>query len=300
MKILVTGGSGQVGKELKQILPMAMYISSDNCDLTDEQSVKLLMINNQFDIVIHLAARVGGIMDNINRPADYFVDNIMMNTNILKWSHLTNVPRFIGILSTCIFPDIAPLYPMKEDVLHQGPPTKTNFSYGYAKRCLAVQIDAINEQFGTKYCYITPCNLFGIHDKFDERSHFVADLIQKIHNAKINNSSKIVLYGTGTPLRQYMNAKDLAKILKLMIDNDIVDNFNVATDENLTIEEITLIALDALGCKHFKIEYDNTKPDGQYRKDVDNTKFKLLFPDFKFSNLKQSIKEVYEQNFTSF
>ena len=180
MKILVTGGSGMVGKSLKKILPEATYLSSKECDLKNEEEVKSLMNNNEFDTVIHLAAKVGGIIDNINKPDDYFVDNIQMNTNIVKWSRITGVKRFIGILSTCIYPDKVISYPMTEDMLHQGPPTPTNFSYGYAKRCLAVQIDACNKQYGTKYQYLTPCNLYGENDKFGDNSHFIAVLVKKI------------------------------------------------------------------------------------------------------------------------
>lgn len=298
-KILVTGGSGQVGKELKVLLPNAIYLSSKDLNLLKEHEVSVFMKENQFDTVIHLAAKVGGIIDNIKNPSDYLEENLQMNSNILRWSKNTGVKRFIGILSTCIYPDVASTYPMKEDQLHEGPPTKTNFSYGYAKRCLAVQIDSMNQQYGTEYCYIIPCNLFGIHDKFDDRSHFVAALILKIHEAKIKGEDKIKLFGSGKPMRQFMNARDLAKIIKNMIDLDIKENFNVAVEENLSINDIALSALDALGCSHFSIEYDQTKPDGQYRKDVDITKFKTLFPDFKFSNLKESIKEIYETNFAS-
>ena len=105
MNILVTGGSGMVGKSLKKYLPNAMYLSSQECDLTNEKEVKSLMVKNEFDVVIHLAAKCGGIIDNMNNPESYFTENIQMNTNIVKWSRLTGVKRFIGILSTCIYPD---------------------------------------------------------------------------------------------------------------------------------------------------------------------------------------------------
>ena len=144
-RILVTGGTSTVGKHLKELLPDAIYISSKDCDLTDIKSVQWLISSYTPDIIIHLAAKVGGIQDNIAKPAEYFDDNIIMNTNILKVSHEYNVKRFIGILSTCIYPDKVDLYPMKEEVMFDGPPTPTNFSYGYAKRCLAVQIDAYNK-----------------------------------------------------------------------------------------------------------------------------------------------------------
>jgi len=143
-KILVTGGTGLVGKHLQEILPNAIYLSSKDCDLTDISRVKLLISSQKPDIVVHLAARVGGIQDNIKYPADYFDDNILINTNIVKVCKEYNIKRFIGILSTCIYPSVVENYPMKEEDLFIGPPPQSNFSYGYAKRCLAVQIDAYN------------------------------------------------------------------------------------------------------------------------------------------------------------
>ena len=179
-------------------------------------------------------------------------------------------------------------------MLHAGPPTSTNFSYGIAKRGMAVHIDAINKQYNKQYCYITPCNLYGVYDKFDERSHFVAALIKKIYDAKKVNNKKINLYGTGTPLRQFMNARDFAQIIKRMIDEDITESFNVASEDNLSIDAIARIALKACDCEHISLEYDTSKPDGQYRKDVSTERLKSIFPDIKFTNLSKGIKEVFE------
>jgi GDP-L-fucose synthase len=295
MKILVTGGSGMVGKSLKKILPDAIYLSSSECDLTNENAVISLMTNNDFDCVIHLAAKVGGIIDNINKPDDYFMDNIQMNTNMIKWSRLTGVKRFIGILSTCIYPDKVDVYPMTEDMLHQGPPTPTNFSYGYAKRCLAVHIDACNKQYGTKYQYLTPCNLYGINDKFGENSHFVAALVKKIVAVEKDGGDTLGLFGTGTPLRQFMDSDDLAWVIKECLDKDIYDSFNVATEENLSIKEMAEIALESCGLSDIKIEFDTTKPDGQYRKDVSIDKLKNLLPNFNTISLGKGIRKVYDK-----
>jgi GDP-L-fucose synthase len=244
--------------------------------------------------VIHLAAKVGGIIDNINKPAEYFDDNVLMNTLLVREGARFGIERFMGILSTCIYPDKVENYPMTEEMLHKGPPTPTNFSYGYAKRSLAVQIDAYNKQYGTNYNYLTPCNLYGEYDKCGESSHFVAALIKKIIVAKRNNDSKITLFGTGTPLRQFMYAQDLAKIIKHCVENDIVENFNVATLENISIGEIAKIALKACNAEHLEIEYDSTKPDGQFRKDVSIEKMKKIIPDFNFTKLYDGIKQTYE------
>ena len=300
-KILVTGGSGMVGKSLQELIPQASYISSKDCDLTNPLEVESLVKSHKPEAIIHLAAKVGGIIDNINKPAEYFDDNILMNTLLLKSAHKYGVRRFIGILSTCIYPDTVVRYPMSETMLHLGPPTPTNFSYGYAKRSLAVQIDAYNKQYGTKYQYLIPCNLYGEHDKFGENSHFVAALIKKIYKAKEKNESELKLFGTGKPLRQFMYVGDLAYVIKYCIDNDIYDNFNVATEENLSIKEIAEIVVNIMGKDQInKINFDPKKPDGQFRKDVSISKLKKIIPTFTPTKLSEGIrKTINNLNFTS-
>lgn len=293
-KIIVTGGSGLVGKYLKKYLPNAIYLSSKDFDLTTEEGVKLMYLRHKPDIVIHLAAKVGGIIDNINKPAEYYTQNVMMNTLLIDYAKKLNVKRFIGVLSTCIFPDIMDTYPMKEEDLHLGPPTLTNFSYGYAKRSMAVQIDAYNKQYGTKYQYLTPCNLYGVGDKDHEsNSHFITALVKKIFDAKQNNEDSITLYGDGTPLRQFMFAEDFAKIIYEIVNNDIYENFNVAGEENLTIKEMATIALKACDAENLEIKWDTNKPNGQHRKDVSIEKLKSLLPDFSPLKLSEGIKMVY-------
>jgi GDP-L-fucose synthase len=293
MKILVTGGTGMVGKSLKNYIPEAEYISSKDYDLTSEEQIKKMFHNIEPDVVVHLAARVGGITDNIKYPAEYFDQNIIMNTYMIKNAYEYGVKRFIGMLSTCIYPDIVESYPILENMIHLGSPTKTNFSYGYAKRALAVQIDAYNQQYGTQYQYLIPCNLYGEHDKYGDNSHFIAALIKKINNAKKNNENKITLFGDGRPLRQFMHSDDLAYIIKYCLDNDVYDNMNVSVDENLSISEMAQIALNVCDAKHIKIEYDTTKPNGQYRKDVSSKILKSKIPSFKPINLQDGIKKTY-------
>ena len=294
-KILVTGGSGMVGRSLKDILPNATYLSSKDCDLINQSEVNGLIKYNNYDIVIHLAAKVGGIMDNIKNPADYFEDNVLMNTNLLKACKDNGVERFIGILSTCIYPDKVETYPMTEDMLHMGPPSPTNFSYGYAKRSLAVQIEAYNQQYRTKYQYLTPCNLYGQYDKWGENSHFVAALIKKIMFAATNGESTVQLFGTGKPLRQFMHSDDLAYIIKYCIDNNIYDSFNVATEENISINDIAEIARPIVGAGVVnEFSYDPDKPDGQYRKDVSIEKMQSIIPHFKPITLKEGIQRTFD------
>ena len=290
-----------VGRFYKEIEPNAIFLSSKDCDLTDMKQVMETWEKHMPDVVIHLAARVGGIMDNINHPAEYYEQNVLMNTNVLIASRKIGVKRLMAILSTCIYPDSVLRYPMPEYLLHEGPPTKTNFSYGYAKRSLAVHIDAYNQEYGTKYQYLIPCNLYGEYDKFGENSHFVAALIKKIYKAKENNESELNLFGTGKPLRQFMYGGDLAYVIKHCLDNDIYDNINVATEENYTIKEIAEIAIEIIGeGKITDINFDITKPDGQYRKDVSIDTLKRLIPEFKATNLSDGIsKTIKNLNFTN-
>ena len=294
-KIVVTGGSGLVGKALQKYLPNAVYLSSKDFNLTIEEDVKSMYLKYKPDTVIHLAAKVGGIIDNITKPAEYFTDNVLMNTLLVEYAYKFNVKRFIGILSTCIYPDTVKKYPMKESDLHLGPPTITNFSYGYAKRSLAVQIDAYNKQYGTKYQYLIPCNLYGLGDKDNElSSHFITALVKKIHDANLKEENFITLFGDGTPLRQFLYADDFAQIITKVVKNKIYESFNVATPENLSIKEMAEIALDACNSNHLKIIWDTSKPNGQFRKDVGIEKLNSYIHSFDFLPLYKGIQKVYK------
>lgn len=293
-KILVTGGTGQVGKELQLLLPDATFISSLDCDLRSCVDVDLLILKHKPDVVIHAAARVGGILDNITHQVEYFTENVLMNTNLVDTCLKYGVPNFIGILSTCIYPDIVDKYPMKEEVMHDGKPTKTNFSYGIAKRAMATHIDAVREQYNMNYCYVIPCNLYGIHDKYNDRSHFIGALLKKIYEADREGKKEITLFGTGKPLRQILYARDLARVLYRMVIDNTYHSFNIANEDNFSIDQYARIVLKALGFEDWTINYDSSKPDGQYRKDVSLNEFREYFPDFKFTPLEEGIVEVYK------
>jgi GDP-L-fucose synthase len=292
-KILVTGGSGLVGRHLKEILPDANYISSKDYNLISENDVKNLC-EQGWDHIIHLAARVGGIIENINFPAEFIEQNLLMNTLLLKYARLNEVPRLTAILSTCIYPDVFDNYPLTEEDLHKGAPQKSNFAYAIAKRSLAVQIDSYNKQYQTKYNYLIPCNLFGEYDKIDEqKSHYLTALLGKIIKAEREGKTQIKLLGTGKPLRQFMYGGDLARTIKHCIDNDLHESFNVAVDENRTIREIAEIALKACDKENFELIFDQISPDGQFRKDVSNVKMKSFLPDFQFTPLEDGIRRVF-------
>jgi len=295
-KILVTGGTGLVGTYLKKILPEATYVSSKDYNLLDKKDVQRMFSDIKPRKIIHLAARVGGVHHNIQEPVKYFEENLLMNTFVLQESFLNKVESFLGMLSSCIYPNDVKNYPIKEENLLEGAPHQDLFSYSYAKRCLAIQIDAYNKKYNTKYNYLIPCNLYGEYDKFDPiEGHFVGALIEKIINAKKSRSKSIEIFGDGTPYRQFMHARDLAQIIKMTILKNIFLNFNVATDENYTIKKIVEIALEACNIQNLNIYFDKSKPNGQLRKDIDITNLKKLFPDFTPINLIDGIKEIYNK-----
>jgi GDP-L-fucose synthase len=294
-KILITGSTGLVGNYLKKIITDATYVSSKNYNLLEHKNVKQMFKDIRPNIVIHLAARVGGIHHNILEPVKYFEENILMNTLTISEAYKNKVETFIGILSSCIYPNQINEYPINEKKLFEGAPHQDLFSYAYAKRCMAIQIEAYNSRYNTSYNYLIPCNLYGEFDKFDEiEGHFVGALVQKIYNAKKNNNKFITLFGDGSPFRQFMHARDLAEIIKLTIINKTKKSFNVATEENYTVKKIAEIALDACDAKDLQINFDTSKPNGQNRKDIDIKMMKSLFPDFKPIKLYEGIKQVYK------
>ena len=194
-KILVTGGTGLVGKYLQKEMPSAVYVGSSDYNLTKNDEVIKMFEDIRPSIVIHLAALVGGVHHNIEEPVKYFEENVLMNTFVLKESYKFNVKRFTGILSSCIYPDKMSDYPIKEDQIIEGAPHQDLFSYSYAKRCLAIEFDMYNKKYNTNYNYLIPCNLYGEFDKLDQiRGHFVGALIHKIIKAKKSKKKFIELF----------------------------------------------------------------------------------------------------------
>lgn len=292
MKILVTGGSGLVGRYLQQFTD-GVFLSSKDYDLTNEIDVFKMYSTHQPDVVIHLAARVGGIMENINYPFDFYESNLLMNTLMLKYAREFKVKKFVGVLSSCIFPDVSDHYPMLEEDLHQGMPTATNFGYGYAKRVMGVHIDIARKQ-GLNYSYTIPSNLYGEFEHGDaNKKHFVGALLEKIYQANKNGDDHITLFGDGTPLRQFTFAKDVAEIIDLITIYDIKENLNVTVPENLTIDQMARLALEATNSTHLEIRYDTTKPNGQLRKDISAEKLLNKFPNYEFTPYVEGIKQTY-------
>lgn len=295
-RILVTGGTGLIGRYLQKELPDAIYVGSSDFNLIKNDEVTRMFQDTKPNIVIHLAALVGGVHHNIEEPVRYFEENVLINTFVLRESYKFNVKRFTGILSSCIYPDKISNYPIKEDQLIEGAPHQDLFSYSYAKRCLAIQIDMYNKKYSTNYNYLIPCNLYGEFDKFDEiRGHFVGALIHKIITAKNLKKKYIELFGDGRPLRQFMHARDVAKVICNMIKKDKFLNMNIATDENYSVVDIAKIALKVCDAEHLKIKFNSERPNGQMRKDINTEIFKKNFPNIKLIHLSDGIREIYKK-----
>jgi GDP-L-fucose synthase len=290
MKVFVTGGSGFLGKRLKLHRPDWTYLSSEDVDLTDYYDIEGFLLYHKPDAVVHLAARVGGIKDNAEHPADFFSKNAQMNTNIVDACFAAGVPRLLASLSTCAFPNVVEEYPFSEENLLDGPPAPTNLAYGYTKRLLWVHIKSMREQHGVNYSCFSPSNLYGPGDHFDlESSHFVAAAIRKLHEC--NKSAEF--WGTGAPKRQQLYVDDLCRAIPSLLEkHDTVDPIIVAPDENLSISEM-VSTIRSIIRPNADVIY-NGKLDGQYRKDGSNRLFKALLPEFKFTSFEDGIQKTYE------
>lgn len=295
MKVLITGASGMVGRELLKLIPNAYCPASAELDLLNPIAVQEYLDAESFDYVVHLAAFVGSLHDNIANRTLYFDKNILMNTIITKYAYESGVKNFLGILSTCIYPDNITSFPIKEESLHDGAPHADLMSYAYAKRSHAVQLNAYKESFNVNYNYLIPCNLYGlVSDSHKGRSHYVNDLIQKIILAKQKNEDHITLFGDGSPLRQFMYAGDLAEVIKRYIYEEQNMSFNVAPKINLSVDDIAMIALKACDAEYMSIKYDSSKPNGQYRKDVDTEALMAAMPGINFLDIASGIKKIYD------
>lgn len=294
-RILVTGGTGLVGSNLKTYLPNAIFVSSKEADLTDASQAKYLISSYAPDVVIHLASKVGGLEYNLKNQLALLSDNIKINVNVFDSVSSLKVPRFISLLSTCIYPEFEKdEYPLGEGQMLLGEPPQSNYGYAMSKRILANLIDISNEKNGTQYNYLIPCNLYGGYDSFDEnKSHFVAALLKKIYYASINDKNEIELLGDGTPKRQFLYVEDLCRIIMYCVEHDITQSFNVCGNENLSIDEMARCALKSLNKEHIKINYLNDGKNGQLRKDVSNGKLKSIFRDFNFTPFEMGVIKTW-------
>ena len=276
-EILVTGGSGMVGYALKwghtygNAIPNAIFISSKDYDLRRQSDVEAMFSKYKPKYVIHLAAHVGGVKANSDYAADFYYDNIMINTNVLHAAKEHAVDKLISLLSTCIYPNEI-TYPLREKEIHLGPPHESNFAYAYAKRMLDVQSRAYRKQHGCNFITVVLNNLFGENDNFDyENSHVIPAMIRKIYEAKQNNGD-VVLWGNGEPLREFTYSGDLAEILLFLLEKyDEANPINIGSTREYSIREIAEHVCDVLGYDKARIVWDISMPAGQYRKPSDNS-----------------------------
>ena len=290
--VLVTGGSGFLGRRLKLQQPDWVYVSSKDCDLTSDICVRELFGDTKPEAVLHLAGRVGGIKDNIENPADFYYTNTMMNTNVIHQAYKAGISRVLSSLSTCAFPEEMEMFPFEEGKLFSGPPAETNFSYGMTKRMLHVASSAYRKQYGMNYSTFSPSNLYGPGDHFGkEHSHFVASLIHKVANTE--NGGKIELWGSGLPLRQQLYVDDLCELIPELIKEHNSDvPLIVAPTENISILDMAKILTKQID-KNVGI-YFNGKMDGQYRKDGCNKQFMKMVGYYQFTPFKEGIKKTYD------
>ncbi len=287
MKTLVTGGYGMVGSAMES----QIKLSRETCDLTNPKQTEALFRTIRPDGVIHCAGKVGGIGGNSNYKGEYFYDNLMINTNVIEASRRAGVKRLVAFLSTCVFPDNVS-YPLTVDQVHQGEPHFSNYPYAYAKRMADVQIRAYREQYGLNYTSIIPSNIYGPNDNFNlDHGHVMPMLIHKLYLAK-KNKTDFTVWGSGKPLREFIYSKDIAKIAEWALENYYdFDPLIVSGDEEISIKDLVGLLVDEFKFKG-KVIFDETKPDGQYRKPSDNSKIKELLPDFEYTPLEQGIKET--------
>lgn len=278
-KIYVAGHRGMVGSAIKRKLEDEgardiIYRSSSELDLRDQQSVELFFEEEQPDIVINAAARVGGIMANKEYPWQFLYDNIQMQNNIINSSHKHDVKKLIFLGSSCIYPKHAE-QPMHESSLLTGPLEPTNQWYAIAKIAGVKMVEALRNQYDRNYVSLMPTNLYGPKDNFDlKTSHVLPAMIRKFHDAKNAGHTPVTLWGTGAPRREFLHVDDVAEAVVFSLKNDLeYDLYNVGTGKDITIKELALLIQNIVGHKG-DIQWDTAKPDGTPRKLMDISRFK--------------------------
>jgi len=296
-KLLVTGGSGLVGRALQELhyirnacptYDLTAVNTFTGGDLTCESNVRKLFQAWSPEYVIHCAAVVGGILFNKNHPDRLFRDNILMNTHMIHVAHQFNVKKMIAFSSACAFPD--GIYPIHEELLQEGKPYEGNLAYGYAKRMVDVQIRTYNKLHNTNYCTVIPVSIYGPGDNFNlHNGHFVAALIHKAYLAKKNNT-ELRIWGDGTPLREMLFSLDLAKILMHVLDTDPPhDRLMITSGQEVSVKDMALAVAELMDFEG-EVVFETDKPSGQYRKPADPKRMKEVIGDFDFTPWKQGLK----------
>jgi len=286
-KTLVTGGTGLVGTSLKADIK----ISSKDADLRNWSEVQSIFDKHRPTQVIHTAGTVGGLGANLNYKGRFFYDNIMINTNVIEACRVFKVEKLVCFLSTCVFPDDVE-YPLTEGKVHLGEPHNSNYPYAYAKRMADVQIRAYREQYGLNYVSVIPTNIYGPNDNFSiDNGHVIPSLIHKCYLAK-NNNTAFEVWGTGTPLREFIFSKDIAKIVNWALENYTEhEPIILSTSQEVSIKHVVKLIAKALDFQG-EIKWMTDKPDGQFRKPSDNSKLISYLPDFEFTSIESGINET--------
>jgi len=302
--ILVTGGSGLLGKavqhvvnseQLKNVDETWIFLSSKDLDLTNLSATDEYFRDTRPTSVIHLAAKVGGLFDNIGCNVEFFNQNMHINMNVLQCSHKYDVQKVVSCLSTAVFPATAPI-PVDESMLHASPPNDFHFGYSYAKRMVDVMNQAYKRQYGRQFTSAIPCNIFGPHDNFAiDKCHVLPSLIHKTYLAKRDGTPLVVL-GSGKGLRQFIYSLDLARLFVWVLRNYEEINpiiLSVGEADEISIKDAVDVIVETMDFRG-PVQYDTSFTDGHMKKTASNKKLMAMVPDFKFTPFKRAMKETVD------
>lgn len=301
-QIVVTGGAGFLGSHLVYLLkkekPASIFIPrSSDSDLRDPVAVRNVFSNA--DVVIHLAANVGGIGYNQEHPAELFYDNLLMGTHVIHEAYASGVKKIVLVGTICAYPKYTPV-PFMESDLWSGYPEETNAPYGLAKKMQLVQSQAYRNQYGLNSIYLLPTNLYGPGDNFDPNSsHVIPALIRKFIEATTAGADEVVVWGTGAPTREFLYVEDAARgILMATKSYNKPDPVNLGSSFEVSIAELAHMIGDIVGFKG-KITFDTTKPDGQPRRKIDTTRAKDEFGFESMVRFEEGLRKTIEWYTTS-
>jgi GDP-L-fucose synthase len=276
-KIYIAGHRGMVGSAVWRALSAAGYTnllgrSSKELDLRNQAEVNAFFAQEKPGVVIDAAAKVGGILANNTYPYAFLMDNLQIQNNLIAAALHTDVAKFIFLGSSCIYPKLAP-QPLKEEYLLTGPLETTNEWYAIAKIAGVKACEAIRKEFGKDYVSLMPTNLYGPFDNFDlQSSHVLPAMIRKFHEAKHNHHATVTLWGSGTPMREFLHVDDLAQAVLFALENTLPEHlYNVGSGTDLTIKDLALLIQKEVGHEG-EIIWDASKPDGTPRKLMDVSK----------------------------
>lgn len=296
-RVVVTGGAGFLGSfvvEQLRVRGCAQIIvpHSKDYDLVEMGAVQRLYADAKPDMVIHLAARVGGIGANQANPGKFFYDNLMMGTQLIEVGRQQGLKKFVALGTICAYPKFAPI-PFKEDDIWNGYPEETNAPYGLAKKMMLVQSQAYREQYGFNSIVLFPVNLYGPRDNFDlETSHVIPALIRKCVTAKEAGHSTLTLWGDGSPTREFLYVEDAAEGILLAAEHyEGSLSVNLGTGEEVTIRNLATMIAAAAGFTG-QIVWDTTKPNGQPRRCLDVSRAKELFGFQARHTLREGLKKT--------